>query len=174
MDDFVTCLNIRQAEPLRLVVGEDSVKLECHGTEIEMFPESLEQLLSCVEQALPRLTAPTHRKTALGRPVSTWVRCDPATPLHFTILGTALELHWGPAILTFNKAVLPELIRQGREANTELIRRLAASGDHASDSTSRRTRPGSCCAHDISSQSPNCADDESTANQRPGQLDATA
>lgn len=53
MVDFVTCLNIDQRAPVRLVAGEDSVKLDCHGTEIEMFIDSLEQLLSCVEQACP-------------------------------------------------------------------------------------------------------------------------
>lgn len=66
--------------------------------------------------------------------MSTWVLCDPETQPIYSLLGDAIEVRWGPLVLTLGKAVLPELIRQGRVAQAELARRLAESTDYDTES----------------------------------------
>lgn len=136
MNDFVTCLKIDRRTPVQLEVVDDFAKLEFLGTEVEMCSESLQQLIACAERALPRLGETSRRGFAQRKYVSTWIRCDPMAPPDCLHLGEALEMIWGPLVLTLDKAVLPDLIRRGHAAHAELVERLADSTDDESDMAS--------------------------------------
>ncbi|HEX3781324.1 MAG TPA: hypothetical protein VHX38_16810 [Pseudonocardiaceae bacterium] len=127
--DCGTCLNIDHRAKVWIAVVDDNVELHCHGTEIEFDTASLDRLIGCGEQATHRLGAHADKVFSSDRAVSTWVACDGRTPMGWAVRGGAMEMHWGPHVISVTGAALREVLRRARLAQTELSRRLAAPRD---------------------------------------------
>lgn len=139
-----TCLTVDDQAPVRVVVLETSVKIECSGTEIEMDPDSLAMFITTSQEGLTKLiqrangdgakrvdvaaSAQPSTVDANGDSVrasaSTWVVCDPADEISYLTLGERFELHWGRLTWTISNRALSRLLDRARRAQPILNERM--------------------------------------------------
>jgi hypothetical protein len=130
-----TQLNVNDQTAVRVFVGADSVELHCANTEVEMYEAELELFIETAQEALPRLRTsanpaviePDHVGVGAvaGPQVSgTWVICEAAEPLRYTVLRDAVELRWGRLTWTITGGALARLLDRARRAHAVLGQRL--------------------------------------------------